>query len=432
MTTSYKPNPIIIRTPVDEIGSLVDTDRIQGEDLYNYVRRIYDTYANRASSTYEGLLNAINRDLNLSKEEVIEIDIRYISKVTIDGNVNITLDTIEDNNYYTETINGSTVIAVGSLLKDTTKDWEPGTLRGYKLIINSDEYDITENTETEISIDADLNNLVGQTYEIKPNWSTGELIGLGVRIGGRLYKIIENDSNSIRTDRSIEQKDAGSYTVTVYNPKVEVTASKIFLYKDYKNKENYQLEKVIDLREDVTFHTEIVDIINTLRFFEARDISGSDEVFSKTLKKQSSEKVVINEIIPSTRFFKLKNQSIKEGSVSFSETNTFLNEVEEENVSKSQGNYYIDYDKGVVIVNTIPSGNKPASYIWNDFPYKVIASPVVVNSLSMSDTQEYLFSQEEMKIYNNYEEQFISSQPKADMIEFISELLKVNPQSWGE
>ena len=51
----FNLEPVVIRTALDEVGSLLNVDRIPGEDLSIYARRILSTYSLRSSSTYQGL-----------------------------------------------------------------------------------------------------------------------------------------------------------------------------------------------------------------------------------------------------------------------------------------------------------------------------------------------------------------------------------------
>ena len=431
----FTPAPIVIRTSLDEHGSLLDVARIPGESLSDYSSRLFDAYANRASSTYSGLLNGINRELGLTRQDVMEVRIRSLGMGDLKNlSISHTSNTITNLTSYTNLINGGTVTAIGSILTDTTQAWIPGYLRGLKLKINSNEWEVIDNTATTVIVDADMSALVGFNYLIEADWEDNILVGLGIEIGNKLFKIAENNNNTLKIESGdINEADTSIYKIRAYNPKVEVTGSKFNLYKEYSNKDNFQLEKSIDLRNDVKFHKEIVDIINELKFFEATDfISGNTEIYSHTLNRQSSENTVIKETVPAAKFFKFANSNIKEGSVKFTEANIFLREVDEEAVSQSNGNYNVDYSQGVIKVNTTPSGNKTVSYIWNDFPFTVTNSPVIINSLNRKDSEEFLFLQQEMKLYDSITERFKSSVPKADMIEYMFELLTVKPENWGE
>jgi hypothetical protein len=66
------------------------------------------------------------------------------------------------------------------------------------------------------------------------------------------------------------------------------------------------------------------------------------------------------------------------------------------------------------------------------FPMKIETAPAVILNLSDKESQRFLFSQKEKSTYQDPKDRFVSSQPKSEMIEYISELLKVNKQSWGK
>lgn len=431
----FTPTPIVIRTALDEHGSLLDISRIPGEDLVSYSKRLFDTYANRASSTYEGLINGINRELDLEKLDTMEVRVRGLGFGDFDDpNIVLTAITITNTNSYTNTIDGITVTAVGNTVTDTTQSWTPGYLRGYKLTILTEEYEVIDNDATSLTVDADFSALVGNPYTVEIDYEKNSLIGLGLEIGNSLFKITENTGTIIGIEVGDMTSIVGTgYKIRAFNPKVEVTGSKFLLYKEFSNDENFQLEKEIDLREEARFHRDIVTEINTLKFFEATNLLDiKTDLFAFTLKRQASEDVVIKETVPAAKFFRLDNKKIKEDSVRFTEANIFLREVPEDDVSKALGNYFVDYNNGVILVNTSPSGNKTVSYTWNDFPFTVISSSIVINSFNKEDSQEFLFLQKEMKRYTGPKDRFRSSVPKADMIEYIAELLAVRPENWGE
>lgn len=431
----FTPTPIVVRTPLDEHGSLLDVARIPGESLFDYSKRLFDAYANRASSTYGGLLNGINRELGLEREDVIKVTIRSLGMGDLtDSNIILTSSTITNNVSYTALINGTSITALGQVLTDNNQSWVPGHLRGFTLKIDGVDYPVIDNTEKTVRVTGDMSALVGFTYLLEADWEENSLVGLGLQIGNKLYKITENNSNTLEIESGdLTEDDSTVYQIRAYNPKVEVTGSSVNLYKEYSNENNFQLEKSIDMREDVRFHRDIIAIINELTFFEATNLLDiRTDVFSFTLNRQSSENTVIKEMVPAAKFFKLANKDLKEGSVRFTEANIFLQEVEENAVSQSKGNYHIDYSQGIVKVNTTPSGRKTASYVWSDFPFTITASPVIINSLNKEDTEEFLFLQQEMKRYTSVKDRFRSSVPKADMIEYISELLSVKPENWGE
>ena len=57
----------------DEHGVLLGLERLSGEKNKNYKQRLMDVGINRASSTYTGLMNGINRELGLVSYSTIEV-----------------------------------------------------------------------------------------------------------------------------------------------------------------------------------------------------------------------------------------------------------------------------------------------------------------------------------------------------------------------
>lgn len=435
MSKIIELKPYNVRTPLDEAGSLLNVDRIPGESLHSYADRLYGTYVRRSSSTYQGLLNGINRALGMEEKEVIKIDLRWILSGIIDGAlVTSTPNSIKNDIEFLGIINGTSIVAVGNSLTDNSQAWQPDSLRGLTLEIGTfSKYEIISNTATEVRIRGTLSALVGQSYKVSLDLEENKLSGLALRLGEEVFKIDSNSSNEIFVTRNgLEQFAGAEYKVTAYNPRVEVTASTLYLYKEYANENNYQLESKINIRKDYKFCKEIVEAINESYYFIAWDLLGiKDRTLGLSLKRQSSSKIE-KEIVPTAKFFKLANGGIKEGSVQFSESSVFLNEVEKGNVSQAKGNYSVEYRSGAVICNGSPSGTRTVSYEWTELPLRVVSSPAIVNSLADEAVKDFLFSQAEMKFYKNKKDQFIPGQPTGDMIEYIAELLNIKPQTWGE
>jgi len=67
------PKPKNINNTFDYIGQLVGLPRLPGERNADYRKRIIDVYVNRGGSNYDGLINAITRELGLKKQNVIVV-----------------------------------------------------------------------------------------------------------------------------------------------------------------------------------------------------------------------------------------------------------------------------------------------------------------------------------------------------------------------
>ena len=374
--------------------------------------------------------------MGLFETQLFSISLRAILEGDVDGVSAIkTMNSIQDVLSYSGTVDGTNTTAVGQTFFVSGANFTPNRLKGFKLTIGTEEYIVRSNDAEYVYIESGtMSGLVGQAYTLELDMEDNELSGLALKLGQRRYRIISNTSNEIFIEAgNLLENEEVNYRVTSFNPKVEVTASDILLFKEYQNKDNYQLAKQISLRKELTFYKQAVDEINTMKFFEAQDLLGvKDDRLIVSLKKQSSEKIVTGEIVRAAKFSRFKNKNIKEGSVEFAESTVFLREVDEDVVSQQAGNYWIEYETGTVLSNLTPSGTRTVSYIWNDFPYIVKDSPVVINPLNDEDTEDFLFSQVEMKFYENFSEKFQPGQPTGDMIEYIAELLAVRPLNWGE
>lgn len=364
----FNPEVINIRTALDEHGSALNIDRIIGEDLYSYKLRLLEANVNKASSTYDGLINGITRELGLLQERAFRVNLKALYSNAL-SDVNVTL--------------------FARILEDASQAWVPGAL-----------------------------------------------VGLGLKIDKTVLKIVENDADSIRvaSGNLLKFVDSGfDYEIVAYNPLIEVDGNSIYLYKDFFSETNYRLDRIIDLRTDNTFFSDVIDQINASTYFSV-DLPHSDasEIFAWSLKKQKTIITVTNEVVPATKNFHFENNRIIENSIRFSERGTFRTEVDEEDVSSAFGNYAIDYAEGFVLVNSLPSGNGTVSYKYSVLPADIMFSPVVVSNFKDASSQQFMFNQREKRLYTSVYDRFVSGLPKPDTIENIYELLNVTPLAWGE
>ncbi len=434
MTKVFKPESSIVRTPIDEIGSLLNVDRIAGESIANYVERLFGTFVKRSSSTYGGMLNGINRALGINEREALQINYRALLQGSLDSSfIEIGTNYIQNNFEYSGTVDGLSVVAVGDMLTDSSASWTSDFLRGLTLTIGTAKYEILSNDANSLQINGVLSDLLGQQFSIELSLTPNVLTGLCIRIDNKIIPIAENTAKRIYTNREDFTKMLSkNFKITALNPKVEVTASNIYLYKEYQSENNFQLEKQIDLRGSTKFHTSLVKEVNASYYFEARNLLGhKDKVLTVSFKKQSSEKVITQEVVPAVKYFQLKNNNIKPGSIVFAEASIFAREVELESVFDQPGNYNVEYNTGSILTGATPSGNRTVSYISNKFPFSLVSSPTIVNTMADKEVEDYLFSQIEVRVYENSKKRFVPSQPTTNMLEYIGELLKVKPQAWG-
>lgn len=431
----YFPEKFNVVTSVDDIGAVTDISRITGEDLYTYKKRILESSQRIANSSYEGLINGINRELGLERQDIIEINLKNIICGDLSwSGISYADDIILDNRLFTGTVNGSTTFAVDSTLTVPGTPWIENELSGLELAFGSLKYKIISNTINKVKIIGTMSGLIGQSYTINANWVPNSLIGLAIHIGKKRYAILENSNNQIKVDAPILNTQGTQYCITANGPRIKVTASSILLYKEYISEDNFQLDLEINLRQRGMQHTGIVDLINKNSvFFYATDLIPLEiSMPAFTVKQQDSDIVVNKEIVPGTKFFKLKNKQIKSESIKFSETSVFFREVPNVDTVTVGPYYSVDYEQGIIRAKSMPSGRGTVSYRYMDIPFKVESVPAIVTSFADKNAESYFFAQQEKRIYTDQRDRYISSQPKSNMIEYISELLKVTDQSWGK
>lgn len=436
MAQTIYPQQFNLVTSADETGMLSDIERITGESLSEYKKRILESSKKIANSSYEGLINGINRELGLVQQEVIQTSLKEIYNGDLaDPDFLFTDYTISDNRYYTGIIDGVNTHIVGNKLTSHIHLWPDNHLVGLTVVIAGKHFKIISNNYNQITINEDFPLLfINETFILRTELVPNSLIGFGVLLNNDKYEIISNTNNSITLNKTIIFKNDKKFKVILNRPRVKITTSRIILYKEYLNEENYQLDLVIDLHENNITHKELCEQVNanSQYFYCTNLIPYSPEVKGFTLIQNDSDIKVFEEIVPSTKFFKLKHKNVKAGTLKFSESNIFGKEEEELN-SELFGPYYSsNYKEGIITTNMLPDGTGLVSYTYMDFPFSIYHAPAIIIGLSNKESEQFLFSQKEKILYNDFRSRFVSSQPKADMIEYIAELIKTSKQAWGE
>lgn len=436
MAKRYYPEKFNLVTDVDEAALIMDIDRISGESLENYKKRVLESSSKISNSSYSGLVNAINRELGLTQKEIIKVSFKNVFCGNLsNSDISYSDFTITDNRLYTGTINGTSVKVISNVIEFSSELWQTNELVGLTFFVNENKYRIISNTNKTISFQESFDSLLlNKEYEIKADWIVSELLNYVLVLENERYPIVENSSNKITLSKRIKYKTNGFYSLQLNRPKIEVTSSRIIFYLDYLNRNNFRTEIEVDLREGDISHADLCKRINKeSRHYYLEDLIPLESpVKAFTIKQKESDVKVFQENIPASKFFKLANKNIKPESLKFSEQEIFSLE-EEEIPEELNGPYYsVSHLEGVLKAKNLPSGFGKISYTYMDFPFILESSPAVITNLSDSESQKFLFSQKEKLIYENSRDRFMPSQPKAEMIEYISELLKINKQSWGE
>lgn len=436
MTKRYYPEKFNVTTPIDDGGALIDLPRITGEDPFKYKKRILESSRRASNSSYKGLINGINRELGLERNKILEISLRSQARGSFSSQeVSCTGKVVRDERQYGGTIDGDSVVAVNSELLVNSHVWEEDELVGLSLTVRGESYPILSNTTKLVQVSgASFSDLVGQDYLIKANWTENQMMGMACHIGNKKFSIMENTSNTITLNDTPDQKALEDYEVTSNRPRVEITSSRIILYKEYLSESNYQMDHEVSLREKNTQHTDVILSINeSSRFFRATNLVPDNQTYPAfTIRKQDSNVKRFGVEVPSARYFKLKDGDIQNGTMQFSETTVFMREVEDFEEAPVGPYYSMDYKQGIVRSKNVPTGRGTVSYVKMDIPFEVEATPAVITAFADNDAENFLFAQKEKLIYSGSRDRFTSSQPKGKMIEYISELLSVSNQSWGK
>lgn len=435
MTMRYFPEKFNTVTSADEIGMLQDIERISGESLLSYKKRILESSTKISNSSYSGLINGINRELGLSQKELIEVNLKKLLK----GDLSDTLIThtelvISDNRYYEGLIDGTQTTLVENKITDHINLWPDNYLVGLTLTVGGMDYGILANTPNVITLDKTPTvSHINQTYIIRAAWIPNKFVGFALIIDKNNYEVLANTSNTLTLNKPLKYRSNSTFFIRLNRPRIKVTASRIIFYKEFLNDENYQLDLIVGLRDNMT-HRGLCKIVNSQsQYFEMTDlIPYESEIKAFTLIHKDSDIKVFEEFIPSSKFFRIKEKQIKPGTIKFSESSVFGKEEDELNEELFGPYYTVNYEEGTIQSNMLSSGVDQISYTYMDFPFTLDHAPAVVISLSDKESQEFLFSQQEKILYDDPRDRFVSSQPKVDMIEYIAELLRINKQSWGE
>lgn len=436
MTTRYLPEKFNTVTSADEVGMMTDIERIAGESLFSYKKRILESSTKISNSSYMGLINGINRELGLSQKEIVTVNLKDLLRGDLsDPLVTHTSLMISDSRYYEGIVDGTLSTINNNILTSHIHIWAPNYLVGLTVLIGGDSYKILKSTTNQITLDRiPTSTYIGQTFIIRAEWIPNKLIGYALILNKDSYEILANTENTITVNKPIAFGADSRFYLRLNRPRIKITASRIIFYKEFLNDDNYQLDLIVELREENLSHRSLCKLVNAQsQYFELTDlIPYESELFGFTLKHKDSDIKIFREEIPSSKFFKLKETKIKPGTIKFSESAVFGKEEDELNEELFGPFYKVNYEQGTIQSNMLSSGVGQVSYTHMDFPFKLEHAPAVIISLADKEAQRFLFSQQEKIIYEDPRDRFVSSQPKVEMIEYIAELLRINKQSWGE
>lgn len=211
------------------------------------------------------------------------------------------------------------------------------------------------------------------------------------------------------------------------DPYILFDGTSLHLYKDYANS---KLQYSIDLLEqggNYELFGRLVDFINQAGYFDAALLDESYRyIRCGTLLPQSSRYTMTDEPLSSSTRIKLGKNKVVANTLSFTDENVFAELVSSFSDIDSLGDYYVDLDKGIIGTYTAPSPAANVSYQYSIWPWKPIASPVILHSLSDENFQRRLYKQ--ILLDDNT---YTDGLPTFLATEVINTLLKVYPLYWG-
>jgi len=225
------------------------------------------------------------------------------------------------------------------------------------------------------------------------------------------------------------KRDGSSNAVLASNPRVDILADRVVLYNDWKDYDNFTLDREInfyDLGRDGYYLSGLINEINKSSYFvAAADADVRLKLHSTNLIRGSSFGAITNDTIKADGLTILSMKNIVENSVWFSEKDIFTTEVQGE--PSADGEYKIDYDNGYVYVYSLPSGSGVCGYYYSKFPMEVDASLVHIYSLQDENYTKKLFRKESLP--SGEEENAL---PNTEGAEVFHQLFKEAPSLWGE
>lgn len=212
------------------------------------------------------------------------------------------------------------------------------------------------------------------------------------------------------------------------DPYIKIEEAYIYLYSDYSNsKLDYKIDRYMS-GQNYEYLKNLVDFINTTNNFEAEIISPNyyyDR--SMALLNQSNRVFIKQEALDTSTRYRLSNRHIIRGSVIFQNTQIHKKEVATEEQVIAPGDYFIDYKEGIIISKSIPPLEETITYEYIQYPFKIIASPVILNNLNSEDFKIKLYEQI-IQENNN----FFHGMTTELGTDIINELLSVCPMYWGK
>lgn len=211
------------------------------------------------------------------------------------------------------------------------------------------------------------------------------------------------------------------------DPYIKFDGSYLYLYSDYSNR---VLEHQIDRFEqggNYEHLASLVEFVNQTTYFEA---TLEDESYAYTssmsILSQSNRTLVAIEDTQESNRFKLNNPYVSKSTLIADDPSVFGIEVDSVDSIKRLGQYHIDYTKGLITLFGIPEVGTVMRYEYTPFPFKPVASPILLHDINSENFKIKLFEQ-----VLNDDGSYSHGLPSELGTDIINELYSITPMYWG-
>ena len=211
----------------------------------------------------------------------------------------------------------------------------------------------------------------------------GLINGITRELGLSLYKVM-----------TIVPKLDDNGDIVGDNPAIIFEGTKCYIYSDYTDSTD-GLDITLDRweeSEDSWTYGELITEINNTDYFTAAIQSGvNSSLRSMTIFNQSSVRSIpAEELSTAGPVINLSNNKLMSDSVSITSSNL------KERVSSQAeliraGQYYIDFEEGVIYTTQAPEPGSLIRYEYRDDEFVVWASPVIIHNLQSDDFKTIMF-----------------------------------------
>lgn len=247
-------------------------------------------------------------------------------------------------------------------------------------------------------------------------------------------------ANAITRDLALNRRDLLEISVLPEwsgndsDVRIEIDDSWLKLYDHYLNDTNKRLDMELNLRDpNYVFISDVIEKINAeSTVFRAKAlIKDPKTTFSRILLVQGNWRRITQERVPIATRFSLQNKLLKHGSVFFSDVKAFKNEVLLDAELVADGDYLVNYEKGVIKTVRQPSGGTLVSYLHSELPFVAEGAEAVVRSFSDKGLRRHFFVQEAQTIYDSIDDKTVDALPTDEMFHIVKELLEAADVLWG-